>query len=164
VPDLTPEALFRRYSRYVAAIALRLLGRDDDVDDVVQDVFLAAVRGVSQVTDERAVKAWLATITVRTAHRKLRMRRVRAFLHVDESPDYERVASSDAPPDQRALVSKVYALLDRVPAADRVAWSLRHLEGERLEEVARLCGCSLATAKRRISAAHAFMEKELADE
>jgi RNA polymerase sigma-70 factor, ECF subfamily len=50
------DALFRRYSAYVAAVALRLLGRDDEVDDVVQEVFLAALRGLRQLREEGAVK------------------------------------------------------------------------------------------------------------
>ena len=59
------EAAFRRYSRYVAAVALRLLGRDDEVDDVVQEVFLAALRGLERLREPEAVKGWLATVTVR---------------------------------------------------------------------------------------------------
>jgi RNA polymerase sigma-70 factor (ECF subfamily) len=44
-----------------------------------------------------------------------------------------------------------------------VAWTLRHVEGQKLEEVAQYCRCSLATAKRRISAAHTRMLAELED-
>jgi RNA polymerase sigma-70 factor (ECF subfamily) len=43
----------------------------------------------------------------------------------------------------------------------RLAWTLRHIEGERLEDVAARCGCSLATAKRRIAAAHAHLQAEM---
>jgi RNA polymerase sigma-70 factor (ECF subfamily) len=41
----------------------------------------------------------------------------------------------------------------------RIAWTLRYVEREKLEEVARLCGCSLATAKRRIAATQAAIEE-----
>ena len=44
---------YRLYSRYVAAIAIRLIGRDDEVDDVVQDVFLRAHRGAGGVAGAR---------------------------------------------------------------------------------------------------------------
>ena len=43
--------------------------------------------------------------------------------------------------------------LDRLGVAERVAWTLRYVEGEPLGTVAELCECSLATAKRRIRAA-----------
>ncbi len=151
---VTADAAFRAYGRYVAAIAMRLLGRDDEVDDVVQDVFLDAVRGLGSISDPGAVKAWLATVTVRTARRRLRLRRVKAFLALDPARQYDDVASPDASPETRALLARVYALLDRLPVELRLAWTLRHVEGETLEDVAALCECSLATVKRRITAAH----------
>src|SRR3954447_14241879 len=78
------SSIFRRYSPYVAAIALRLLGRDDDVDDVVQDVFLASLRGLTALRDPAAIRGWLATVTVRTTRRRLRMRRLRAMVGLDD--------------------------------------------------------------------------------
>jgi RNA polymerase sigma-70 factor (ECF subfamily) len=157
------EAIFRQYSRYVAAIAMRLLGRDDEVDDVVQEVFLAAMKGVEQLREPEAVKGWLATVTVRIASRRLRVRRMRSFLRLDQVPGYEAVAPG-ANPEEKALLSRVYAVLDEMPVNHRVAWTLRHVEGQQLEQVAALCGCSLATAKRRISAAHETIERMLNDE
>ncbi len=155
------ETVFRRYSRYVAAVAMRLLGRDDEVDDVVQEVFLTAVRGMGQLREPAAVKGWLATVTVRVAGRRLRMRRLRGFFGLDARPGYEQIATADAPPDQRALLVRVYRLLDELPVNERLAWTLRHVEGEQLDAVARSCGCSLATVKRRISAAQARLDKAL---
>src|SRR5438874_5441241 len=139
------ETLFRRYSRYVAAVALRLLGRDDEIDDVVQEVFLAALRGLGRLREPEAVRGWLATVTVRIAGRRLRRRKLRALFGL--RADVE-LPARDAPPDQRALLVRVYRLLDELPVRERVAWTLRHVEGEKREAVARLCECSLATAKR----------------
>jgi RNA polymerase sigma-70 factor (ECF subfamily) len=157
------ESAFRRYAGYVAAVATRLLGRDDEVDDVVQEVFLAAMKGLSGLREPDAIKGWLATLTVRTATRRLRVRRFRSLFGFDERRRYDGVASAAASPEQRALLSRVYALLDELPVAERVAWTLRHVEGEPLESVARLCKCSLATAKRRIAAAHEKLGKAVRD-
>jgi RNA polymerase sigma-70 factor, ECF subfamily len=160
---LSPEQAFRRYSGYVAAVAMRLLGRDDEVDDVVQEVFMASLTGLSRLNAPGAIKGWLATVAVRIAGRRLRMRRLRSFLGFDEIPGYDQIAAPGASPEDRALLARVYAVLDQLPVNHRLAWTLRHLEGEPLENVARLCGCSLATAKRRISAAHEALEKVLVD-
>lgn len=157
------DPLFRRYAAYVAATAHRLLGRDADVDDTVQEVFLAAVRGLGAVRDQSAVKAWLARVTVRVARRKLRTRRVRCLLGLDEAPAYSNVADRGANPEQRALLARVYRVLDGVPTNERVAWTLRWVEGEPLENVALLSGCSLATAKRRIAAAARRIEEAFSD-
>jgi RNA polymerase sigma-70 factor, ECF subfamily len=161
---LDADSVFRRYAAYVAAIAHRLLGRDQDVDDTVQEVFVIAVRGLSQLREPAAVKGWLAKITVRVSRRRLRMRRLRTMLGLDEDTLYDSMTDESASPEQRVLIGRVYRLLDGIPADHRIAWSLRHMEGEKLEDVAALCGCSLATAKRRIAAAARVLEEALSDE
>jgi len=161
--ELDFDAVFRRYAPYVAAVAHRLLGRDSEVDDTVQEVFLVAVRGLARVRDPGAVKAWLARIAVRSARRRLRMRRLRAVFGLDEVAGYESIADSGASPEQRALLQRVYLVLDTLPADQRIAWTLRHVEGERLDAVASLTGCSLATAKRRIAAATQTLDEAFAD-
>ena len=152
--ELTLEALYQDYAPYVGAVASRLLGRAAEVEDVVQDVFTAAVQGLRRRDDALEVKGWLAKVTVRRCVRQLRLRRLWRLVDLDAEPSYERLADPSAGPAERRLVSEVYRALDGVSANERVAWTLRHVEGESLEEVARLCECSLATAKRRIAAAH----------
>ncbi len=153
--------LYRDYGRYVGAVALRILGRDDEVDDVVQEVFLSAIQGLGALRDADALRGWLRTITVRTARGRLQRRRFHAWLGLDRVPNYEDLVAPGASPEHRALLAAVYRRLDGLPVADRLAWSLRHIEGEPLEEVARLCECSLATAKRRIAAAHKAIGQDL---
>jgi RNA polymerase sigma-70 factor (ECF subfamily) len=157
------DGLFRRYAPYVAAIAHRLLGRDEDVDDTIQEVFVAAVRGVHAVRDPAAIRGWLARVTVRVARQRLRKRRVRVFLGLDEPVVYDSVVDQSASAEQRALLARVYGILDGLPANQRIAWSLRHIEGEPLENVASMSGCSLATAKRRIAAAAQRIEEAFSD-
>ncbi len=158
------DTVFRRYAPYVAAIAHRLLGRDAEVDDTVQEVFMVAVRGLSHVRDPLAVKSWLARIAVRSARRRLQMRRLKTFLGMDDPATYEAVADEQASPEQRALIQRVYRVLDALPADQRIAWTLRHIEGEQLDAVAALSSCSLATAKRRIAAAAKTLEEAFSDE
>lgn len=153
-------AVFRQYSGYVAAIAYRLLGRDSEIDDVVQEVFLVATRSLRKLREPAAIKGWLATVTVRIVRRKLRGRRVRAFLGFEIEPDYAELVVN-ATQDQAVLITRAYRVLDQLPVDAKIAWMLRHAEGEPLESVAALCGCSLATAKRRIAAAQSALGKEL---
>jgi len=159
------DAVFRAYSRYVATVAARLLGRDDEVDDVVQTVFLTALKGLERLREPKAAKGWLATVTVRVASRRLRFRKVRAMVGLDDTPEYvETVVAPGATPDERVLLSRVYTVLDELPVNERIAWTLRYMEGERLEDVARIAGCSLATAKRRIAAAQEAIEGVVNDD
>lgn len=157
------EEIFRTYAPYVAAIGLRMLGRKDEVDDLVQDVFLAAARGLKGLRDPGTTKAWLATVAVRIARRRLRLRHVRMFLSLEATPEYSEVADEAASPEQRAMLGRLYRRLDELPVEDRLAWTLRYIEGERLPAVALLCGCSLATAKRRVTRAHEAIRKVMTD-
>jgi RNA polymerase sigma-70 factor (ECF subfamily) len=156
------EALFRAHSRMVAAIGFRILGRSSEVEDLVQDVFLDACRDQDSIRNPEAIRGWLAVCTIRRARRRLRTRRLKRVLGLDQALDYDQVADPGASPARRALLARLYEVLDRVPIEQRLAWSLRHVEGEDLESVARLCGCSLATAKRRIAAAGRLITEALA--
>lgn len=153
-------AVFRQYSGYVAAVAFRLLGRDHEIDDVVQEVFLAATRSLRSLREPAAIKGWLATVTVRVVRRKLRGRRFRAFFGADAAPDYSEVVVA-ASQDKALLITRAYRILDQLPIDAKIAWMLRHAEGEPLESVATICGCSLATVKRRIAVAQAALGEEL---
>jgi RNA polymerase sigma-70 factor, ECF subfamily len=158
------DMLYRRFAPYVAVVAARLLGRDDELDDLVQDVFLQALHGISQLRDRDAVKGWLARVTVRLAVRRLRRRRLlRALLPGATSQDYEQLAAPDASPEQRALLAKVYRVLDELPARARVIWLLRHVLGEPLHAIVALTGASQSTVQRKLREAEAHLGKELGD-
>jgi RNA polymerase sigma-70 factor, ECF subfamily len=156
--------LFRRYARYVATIGLRLLGRDDELDDLVQDVFIEAHRGLHQLRDLDAAKGWLARITVRRAVRRLRRQKLRAFFSLEAlGPDAPVVADEGASPEERAYVAVTYRRLEALPVPQRIAWLLRHVEGETLDSIAALCGCSKATVQRRLRAARAALGQDARD-
>jgi RNA polymerase sigma-70 factor (ECF subfamily) len=136
----------------VAQLTARLLGSGDaEVDDVVQDVFWLASRRLPKIVDMIQARGWLATVTTRVVRRRLRRRRFRRFFHV--SARGEEVPAPGATAEQRVLLARLYKVLETLSTDERLAWSLRYLEGEPLDAVATACGCSLATAKRRVSAA-----------
>lgn len=159
--DIPIEDLYKRFAPYVAAIASRILGRESEVEDVVQDVFIAALSGLKKRDQLLQAKSWFATVTVRSSMRKLRVRSLWNLFDLAEPPQYERLSDQKAGPEERRMIAEVYRALDRVSAKERVAWVLRHVQGESLEETALLCDCSLATAKRRIAAAHAVVKQRL---
>jgi RNA polymerase sigma-70 factor (ECF subfamily) len=158
------DAIYRRYCRYVAAVILRLGGRRSEVEDLVQDVFVEAARGIANLREEEAIRGWLATIAVRTVRRRLRLRRARRFFGLDSAADYDRLIDPAASPVDKLMVATIYRVLDEVPVGDRLAFSLHQIEGEKLEEVARLCGCSCASAKRRIARTRQRIEEKLSND
>jgi RNA polymerase sigma-70 factor, ECF subfamily len=156
------DELFARYGRYVARLAARLLGTGDaEVDDVVQDVFWLASRRLSSIVDMIQARGWLATVTTRVVGRRLRRRRFRRLFH--GSARGQEVPAPGATAEQRVLLTRLYEVLESLPTDHRLAWSLRYLEGEPLDMVAAACGCSLATAKRRVSAAKNVIDEVFGD-
>jgi RNA polymerase sigma-70 factor (ECF subfamily) len=163
VTDKLDEAV-RSHSPYVAGLAYRLLGRDAEVDDVVQDVFLALLRFHASVREANALRGWLATTTVRLSLRRLRARKFRfpALLGLDH-PEPQNLPAPGASAEEHAALARVHRALDGLSASARVAWLLRYVEQERMEEVARLLGCSLTTAKRRVETAQVAVKRALDD-
>jgi len=150
------EALFRKHVGAAWALALRLTARREDADDVVQDAFVTALGDLAKLRTGEAFGAWLATIVVRQAHRHFRRRRLRRLLGLDRGADegvLASLAARDASADRLIELAQVDAVLRTIDDRERSAWVLRHVEGHTLVEVAELCGCSLATAKRRVASA-----------
>ena len=69
-----------------------------------------------------------------------------------EPLDEDALISEDAPPDVRAELSAIYALIDALPPRERLCLVLRRVEGLSSEEVAETLSVSLSTAKRLASA------------
>ena len=157
------DDVYRRYFRYVGAVILRLSGRRGELEDLIQEVFAEAAASFNALREPEAVRGWLATIAVRVTRRRLRRRRLYGLLGLDAGTDYEEVAGAGASPFDRTLVARVYRVLDELSADDRLAFVLHHVEGETLESVAELCGCSRTTAKRRIFRARTSVERRLGD-
>jgi RNA polymerase sigma-70 factor (ECF subfamily) len=132
----------------------RTFGPGQDVDDMVQDVFLCLFRKVGGLREPKSLKAFVISITAMTIKYELRQRRVRRWIHLSGSgsvSDLEvpRTEQPDAGARQ-ALVS-FYAILDRLSARDRAAFVLRFFEGMELTQVADALGISVSTAKRHLA-------------
>lgn len=155
---------YRKYCRYVAAVCLRISGRRSELDDLIQEVFAEAASTFDALREPEAMRGWLATIAVRVTRKRLFRRRLVTLIGLASSSEYEQAADFAASPYDRAVVAAIYRILDGLSPDDRIAFVLHHVEGERLESVAVLCGCSITTAKRRIARARAVLERKLADD
>lgn len=156
------QELFRRHVGPVAATATRLLGDPVAAEDVVQDAFAIALEKLGTLRDPPAFRKWIVQIAVSQVHRVFRRRRFLRFFEPDLGPgSLSYLVSDDVGPEARAELELLDRELRRLPAEQRVAWMLRHVEGMELREVADACDCSLATAKRRIDAAQVRVERHV---
>lgn len=161
--DTSPSApesaavLFDKYKRYVAKIGATILGRHDDVEDVIQDVFLAVHHDLHNLRDAACTKGWIATITVRIARQRVSERLLRQRIRELPAVELDAVASPPASAEHHADLSGMLRILLTLPPLLRAAWLLKHVEDEPLGRIAALCGCSESTAQRRIRSVESCM-------
>lgn len=148
-------ALFDRYAPHVERMLRRVLGheRHADMADLVQDAFVQALASIDGLRDAEALLAWMSTIAARTAYRAIRKRRARRWLRFWEPAEIPEIAVDDVDPAVREAHRRTYAVLDRMPAEERLLFALRYIDGMELPRMAALRDVSLATVKRRLARA-----------
>jgi RNA polymerase sigma-70 factor (ECF subfamily) len=72
--------IYKRYARYVAGVAFRLIGDESELDDVVQETFLDAAEGLHAIRDASTLKAWLVTIAARKVSKRIAKRQRQRWL------------------------------------------------------------------------------------
>ncbi len=155
------EALYRRHAGFAMNLAVRIQGSANDAEDIVHDAFLRVNERLPELRDASAFRPWLGSIVVRLVRTRLRRRRFLGSLGLGslDPIELDAIASPNADPESRVLLAQVYSLLQTMPADDRIAWTLRYVDHHRLEVVATLTDCSLATVKRRILRAQRYLSE-----
>ncbi len=148
-------AFYDRYAGLVTSTLLRVLGAEQELADLHHDVLLRALASIDELRDPRALKAWITSIAVFTARTTILRRSRRRWLRYlpwYELPEVEAAAPSG---EASEALRATYAILDELPADERIAFALRFIGGMELTEAAEACQVSLATIKRRLSRAEA---------
>jgi RNA polymerase sigma-70 factor (ECF subfamily) len=148
--------LFDRYAYVVRGVFVRALGGPTDLEDLMQDAFLVIVRRIGTLRDPEALRSFVVSVAVRIARNELRRRAFRQFIGFDEVIDPPVTPAHD--PEAAEAVRRVYEVLSRLDTDSRLAFVVRHLEGYELTQAAEICGCSLATIKRRLVKAEKCFE------
>jgi RNA polymerase sigma-70 factor, ECF subfamily len=154
-----PGRLYDRHAEAVQGMVYRLLGRDTELDDIVQEVFIYALYSIDKLREPAALKAWLLGVAVGKVRSHLRRRfrrRWLSFLPQEELPD----PPAPSPEPQAELTRDVCGILDHLPADERIALVVHRIEGLPLHEAAKACSMSLSTFKRRLAKGEArFMAR-----
>jgi RNA polymerase sigma-70 factor (ECF subfamily) len=148
--------LFDRYGGLVRRMLTRTLGTAHDVDDLAQETFLTVIRRCRTLRDVEAFDSFVIGVAIRVAKNEVRKRRLRRVVGLDQAAEVAAPPGHD--PVAREGVRRLYAALDRLDAASRVLFVLRHVEELELTELAKAEGCSLATVKRRLARAEQRFE------
>ena len=168
-PAATRE-LFRRHRARVHASLYRVLGSNRDMDDLLQDAFLQVFQSLRGWRAEASLATWIDRVAVRVAYRYLsqRGRRVATDPIDDDgelaAPDAHTAPSGARRQFARDGVRRLYAVLDELGAAARLAFTLHEIDGRSLAEVAELVGSSVTATKLRVWRARKRIETAAASD
>lgn len=159
--EAAASELVERYGGRLLAVAQRLLRREADAQDAVQDAFLAAFRALPSFRGDCRLSTWLHRIVVNVALMRLRSRRRHAETPIEDllpvfQVDGHHVRTFTTWPDaERALMSaevraRVRDAINQLPETYRTVLMLRDIEELDTDEVARLLGVSANAVKIRL--------------
>jgi RNA polymerase sigma-70 factor (ECF subfamily) len=163
------EPLVQKYSPRLFATARRYARREDEVEDIVQEVWLKAYQKLSGFRGEAPFEHWLMRLAVRTCYDFLRghqRNRETSFSEIsDAEGDWlERLAQEPASAHEDADAARqlVARVLEQLSPPARVIITLLEIEEKSIKEISRLTGWSLPLVKVRAFRARAEMRKLLA--
>jgi len=153
------ETLVQRHQHRVFAVARGILKRQEDVEDIAQQVFVKAYFSLKRFDQRAAFSTWLYKITVNECWDLLRKRKARPLVYEadfseEQSRQYtapEREASKAPDASERmALREQLENMLSQLDKRDRAMLVLKEVEGFSVEEIAESMGLNANTVKVRL--------------
>jgi len=151
--------LFRCHAVRLKRQVARILGPDDpDVDDVVQQVFLAALAGAERFDGRSSLSTWLFGIATRRSLDAARARwRRQRWTKLAERVG---LGSAFAQPDQSLqVVSEAEAMLGNLSPDQRMVFLMHDVEGYTFAEISGISGVGISTLHGRLKAARGRIER-----
>ena len=152
------DELYHRFRRQVAGTLYRVLGDRDDLEDLVQEVFVIAFRGLERFRGDARLSTWLYRICVNVALGRIRTRKRRPnaigvvdldLVAADPSLT-ERPETPDRTLERSRDQQRVYAALEQIAPKKRIVLYLHEIEGLDLKEIAYLVDSNPVTVRTRL--------------
>ena len=163
------RVLVERHSRLVFRVAYRLTGNEHDAEDVVQETFLRAYSRLELFEERSHFGSWIYRIAANCAYDLLRqrVRHDKRFEAADDTEAGQDAFPSEDPAQDRMVFgaeirSRVEGVLQKMSAAERSAFVLRHFEGFSIEEIGRALDLDTSATKHSIFRAVRKLRRALA--
>jgi RNA polymerase sigma-70 factor (ECF subfamily) len=160
------DVLVSRWDRKIRGAAFRVLRSDEDARDVSQEAFLKAFRGLKSFKQEARFSSWLYQIAMNLCRDRLRRRKGRNHLSLDDVREHAEPALREGPVALAALETRdvaraVTAAVDALSEDHREVVVLKEYEGLTFPEIAEILGLPLSTVKTRLYRALGQLRVEL---
>jgi RNA polymerase sigma-70 factor (ECF subfamily) len=147
------SAIWQRHAAAVRRTLARSMGPDQELEDLLQEVFIGFVKSAAKLEDPNNLRAYLVSIAFRIAAMEIRRRKVRRWVTLTPSGDVPDVPARHSEPDETRALRALYEILDTLSARDRLVFVARYVEGMQIDETAAALGLSKATVWRTGKAA-----------
>jgi RNA polymerase sigma-70 factor (ECF subfamily) len=168
------EELVTRNERRIYALARRITGSEEDAQDVTQQTFLSAIKGLAGFRGGSAFSTWLTTIAANAALKVVRKRRGLPTTSLDEAtepdadgriPHPEFIADWREAPDRLAQQADTRRVLDaaigELDPGHRAVFMLRDVEGLSVKETAKALRLSEVNVKVKLLRARLRLRERL---
>jgi RNA polymerase sigma factor (sigma-70 family) len=145
-------ALVDRWHGRLWAYAARMTGQPDGANDVVQESWLAIVRGIRKLTDPASFRSWAYRIETNKSADWVR-KRSRDRNRRDAMPADVTDASASQAESAGDLASDIRTAMDALPADQRITAGLYYLDNLSVAEIAEVTQVPRGTVKSRLHAA-----------
>ncbi|MBN2803051.1 MAG: sigma-70 family RNA polymerase sigma factor [Deltaproteobacteria bacterium] len=153
-------AFYDRYSIHVQKVLTRIMGPDQEIMDLCNEVFFQSLKSIDKLKDPYCLKAWITQIAVFTGRRCIRKRKRTnwlKFVPFYELPEMDRLYGASEIPDKS--VRDVRDVISKLSPDDQIVFTLRYMEQMEIAQIADACGYSLRTAKRRLASCEVRFKK-----
>ncbi len=151
--------IWDRYAGLVRKVLRGALGPDSSIEDLLQEVFIAFLRGAERIEQASALRGYLTSVAVRQAALELRRRKVRRWVMLTPTGQVPDAPIAPRDSEGREALLALYRVLDRMGNRERLAFVLRHIEGMEILEVARTLNLSESTVRRALVSARNQLER-----
>jgi RNA polymerase sigma-70 factor (ECF subfamily) len=156
------DVLYQAYRTRIFTFLLRLTGDADAADDLTQDTFIKAHRGLRTLADDHRLLPWLYRIANNSAidaarrHKRIPWIRLSVLVESGQEPH--------APDGHGRVVERdeVSRMLKSIPLENAAALLLHALEGYSYKEIAAIQGCTMTAVRSRIARARAGLREAYA--
>ena len=154
------DLLVQKHQRGIARVVSQYLKDPDTINDVVQETFIRAYKGLARFRQDSQFYTWLYRIAVNTAYNQLRtVQRWQNMVDIDD--DYHQgelaeplsIGGPDRDLHNEDLGAAIKRAVNRLPLELKTALLLRELEDMSYEQIAEVVNCRVGTVKSRISRA-----------
>ncbi len=163
-------ALVVKYQYKIANLVIRYVKDEDDAQDVVQEAFIKAYRGLAKFRGDSAFYTWLYRIAINSAKNYIVSQSRKTPGRAIAMEDTEHMESAALikefdTPEENMLTSEIektiYQTIKELPEDLKVVITLREIEGMTYDEIASVVECPIGTVRSRIFRAREAIDKHL---